>query len=260
MLPSAAAEATGPRPDPARGLFETMLVLDGWPVELGAHLARLGASLRALYGAPLPADARGLVVQIVRGEGPARLRLDVAADDDGALAADVRLAPVDEAILFPPWERGVEFAPFVVPGGIGAHKWADRRLLERLDAAAAPRLSLLLDRDATVLEASRGSVFAVLDGVLVTPAADGRILPGVTRGRVLALAAALGIPTREEVVSFERLRAADEVFLTGGVRGIEPARACDGAPGWTSGPVTARLSRALRQAWTGESDHEEDCA
>jgi para-aminobenzoate synthetase/4-amino-4-deoxychorismate lyase len=248
-LPSSAAEVPGPRPEPARGVFETLLVLDGRPVELDAHLARLEASVRALYGRPAPAVARELIVDGARGSGPARLRLGVAPDG-GELQAGVRIAAVDEALLFPDWERGLELHPVVVAGGIGAHKWADRRLLEHADAGVAPRLALILDRDGTVLEASRGSVFAVLDGVLVTPAADGRILPGVTRGRVLALAAALGIPCREEIVSFERLRAADEVFLTGAVRGIEPVRGCDGAAGWAAGPVTARLSRELRDTWT----------
>jgi para-aminobenzoate synthetase/4-amino-4-deoxychorismate lyase len=231
-------------------VFETLLVLDGRPVELDAHLERLEASVRALYEMPAPPEARELIVDRARGAGPARLRLDVAPDDGGALRAGVRIADVDEALLFPDWERGLELAPVVVAGGIGAHKWADRRLLEHADAGVAPRLALLVDRDGTVLEGSRGSVFGVLDGVLVTPAADGRILPGVTRGRVLALAAARGIPCREEVVSFERLRTADEVFLTGAVRGIEPVRGCDGAPGWPAGPVTAGLSRELRDTWT----------
>jgi para-aminobenzoate synthetase/4-amino-4-deoxychorismate lyase len=249
-LPSSAAEVPGPRPEPARGVFETLLVLSGRPVELDAHLARLDASVRGLYGAPAPAGARELIVDGARGAATARLRLDVAPDERGELQAGARIAAVDEALLFPEWQRGLELHPVVVAGGIGAHKWADRRLLEHADAGVAPRLALLVDRDGTVLEASRGSVFAVLDGVLVTPAADGRILPGVTRGRVLALAAARGIPCREDVVSFERLRAADEVFLTGAVRGIEPVRGCAGAPAWAAGPLTAELSRDLRDLWT----------
>ena len=38
-----------PRPDPAAGLYETVLVEGGTPRRLDAHLARLAASLRALY-------------------------------------------------------------------------------------------------------------------------------------------------------------------------------------------------------------------
>jgi para-aminobenzoate synthetase / 4-amino-4-deoxychorismate lyase len=235
-----------PLPEPERGIFETLLVLVGRPVELDLHMARLGRSLGELYDAATPADARELVFAAAAETELGRLRFDVSPQDGNG----VRVADVDAALVFPSFGAALELHAVEVPGWNGAHKWADRRLLEHADAGVAPRLALILDRDGTVLEASRGSVFAVLDGVLVTPAADGRILPGVTRGRVLALAAALGIPCREEIVSFERLRAADEVFLTGAVRGIEPVRGCEGASGWAAGPVTARLSRELRDTWT----------
>ncbi len=46
--------------------------------------------------------------------------------------------------------------------------------------------------------------------------------------RVLEIAGALGIETREEPLARDDLLAADEVFLTGSVRGIEPAASLDG--------------------------------
>src|SRR3954462_13247265 len=217
---SSVAEAAGPRPEPRAGVFETLLVLAGRPCELDAHLARLDASTRALFGVAAPANARRLVLERARGAGPARLRATVAPDDGGAPATAVALAPVDPGSVLPGWDRGVELAPLVVPGGIGAHKWADRRLLAGAEADAAPRLPLLLDDDGAVLEASRGNVFAVYEGVLCTPPADGRILPGVTRARVLLIATALGIPVREEPVALDRLAGATEVFLTGAIRGV----------------------------------------
>src|SRR5215218_1872712 len=45
-----------PRPDPAGGVFSTLLVRDGLALAADAHLARLGASVAELYGAALPAD------------------------------------------------------------------------------------------------------------------------------------------------------------------------------------------------------------
>jgi para-aminobenzoate synthetase/4-amino-4-deoxychorismate lyase len=137
----------------------------------------------------------------------------------------------------------------VVEGGIGAHKWADRRLLAAAESDLAPRVPLLRDGDGTVLEASRGNVFAVLQGVLVTPPADGRILPGVTRRRVLELATGLGLPVREEVLPFERLGEATELFLTGAVRGIEPVSACDDVFAGAEPQITSQLTDALRQRW-----------
>jgi branched-subunit amino acid aminotransferase/4-amino-4-deoxychorismate lyase len=50
-------------------------------------------------------------------------------------------------------------------------------------------------------------------------------------------------------VSVEALAAADEVFLTGAVRGVEPVRACGGVSAWDFGPVTARVAAELRGIW-----------
>jgi para-aminobenzoate synthetase / 4-amino-4-deoxychorismate lyase len=234
-------------PDPAAGVFETFLVDDGRAFELDAHLARLASSLEELYGQALPVDAAELVADGAAGLSLGRLRLDVRPDAEGT-STSVRTAEVDPAIVFPDWSGAIELAPFEVPGGIGAHKWADRRLLEQADAASEPAVSLLVDADGTVLEASRSCVFLVVDGALVTPAADGRILPGVTRARVIELARALGIEVREERVPLELLSTADEAFATGAVRGVEPVRGCTGVREWEPGPVTARISSALRRA------------
>src|SRR6185295_19839873 len=92
------------------------------------------------------------------------------------------------------------------------------------------------------------------DGTLVTPPADGRILPGVTRRRVLLLAAELDIPVREEAVPFDRLGAADGMFLTGAVRGIEPVRGCDGTVVGPDEEITPLLARELRRYWERDAD------
>ena len=100
-----------------------------------------------------------------------------------------------------------------------------------------------------MLEASRGNVFAVRDGALVTPPADGRILPGVTRARVLLVAEALGIPAREETFDLRTMLDSAEVFLTGAVRGIEPVRGCDGALVASAERVGPALARELHRQW-----------
>jgi para-aminobenzoate synthetase / 4-amino-4-deoxychorismate lyase len=234
--------AHGSRPDRQRGVFETLLVLDGRPVELGAHMARLRASLGALFGAPIPGGAHEALLERSHGLRVGRARLDVAPTGSGGLEARVRTAPVDPAIVFPGIDRGARLVPLTVPGGWGAHKWADRELLD----AHAPEggVSLIVDHDGTVLEASRANVFIVEDGAILTPPADGRILPGVTRARVIGL-----LPVREEIVPLERLAAADEVFLTGAVRGIEPVSVCEGARVWTEAAVTGAAAAALRRHW-----------
>jgi para-aminobenzoate synthetase / 4-amino-4-deoxychorismate lyase len=233
------------------GVFETTLVVDGGALALDRHLARLEVSVWELYRQPAPADARGLVEEAAGGTALGRLRLTVAPGAGGKLAAEASVAPVDEREVFPAWDLAVELAPTVVPGGVGAHKWADRRLLERAEADLAPALPLIVDDDGSALEASRGNLFVAIGGTLVTPAADGRLLPGITRQRAIETAQALGFAVREQALDLEALAGADEAFLTGAVRGVEPVRACAGVAAWGEGPFTALVAAALRLVWDG---------
>ena len=51
---------------------------------------------------------------------------------------------------------------------------------------------LIEDVDGDVLETDSANVFAVIGGVLHTPPADGRLLPGIARDAVLRAAARQG--------------------------------------------------------------------
>jgi para-aminobenzoate synthetase/4-amino-4-deoxychorismate lyase len=89
----------------------------------------------------------------------------------------------------------------------------------------------------------------VAGGVVVTPPTDGRILPGVARARTIELARAAGIEVVERPLTLDELAAADEVFMTGGVRGVEPVGGCAGLAAWDSGEFTARVAAELQAAW-----------
>jgi para-aminobenzoate synthetase / 4-amino-4-deoxychorismate lyase len=229
------------QPDPAHGVFETMLVRDGRPLELAAHLARLGASVARLYGVPDVPGVAELVLDHARGLRLGRLRVTATPGGSGEIVTDVRRAPVDDTLVFPGYGRAVRLRPLAVPGGLGAHKWADRRVLEAADDGDT--VPLVVDDD-SALEAARANLFVVEDGTIFTPPADGRILPGVTRRRVMEL-----MPVSEEAISLDRLVAADEVFLSGSVRGIEPVRDCQGVGAWPDGRVTMLVAGELRRLW-----------
>ena len=63
------------------------------------------------------------------------------------------------------------------------------------------------------------------DGVLLTPPADGRLLPGIARAAVLADPGAHGhAAAREERLDLGRLRAADAIAVTSALTGgLQPA-------------------------------------
>ena len=237
------------QPDPSRGIFETMLVHAGLPVELDAHLGRLGASLRELYGLPLPSSAETSARDAAAEPALGRLRLTVAPNAEGGLAVEAAARAVESEAVFPAWEHGAALRSIPAGNGLGPHKWVDRALLHEAEEAEPGTVPLLVDGDGVALEAGRANLFAARGGVLVTPPADGRILPGIARARTIELAREAGIEVREGLLSLDDLRDADEVFLTGSVRGIEPARSLDGAPLPRSGEVTGRLAGALRRLW-----------
>src|SRR5205823_2560400 len=76
--------------------------------------------------------------------------------------------------------------------------------------------------DGTLSEGSRTSLFGVLHGQVLTAPNSHAILPGITRGLVLSLAARAAIPVREQVLKQDDLGAVSELFLTGTTSEVLP--------------------------------------
>ena len=232
-------------PRPAAGVFTSLLVTGGATRGLAAHLARLESSVRDLYGKDLPASLPADLARCLAAGPSGRLRITVRPVG-GPLQATVEVVP-----LSPPATgikpTAITLSPVTVPGGIGARKYRDRRLLAELAAQAGtgPDQHLLLtDETGELLETDRANVFAVIDGVLLTPPADGRLLPGTTRAAVLRAARDRGILVGQKPLTFDELTEASEVFVTNAVVGVLPVKAI-GDRTWPPGPVTAALAAAL---------------
>jgi para-aminobenzoate synthetase/4-amino-4-deoxychorismate lyase len=200
------------RPDPAAGVFETVLVESGVALHLDAHLARLTASVSALYGAQLDPGAFERAWGAAEGAA-GRSRLRILASTDGLV--EITVAPAPAASQEP-----VVLVAYEVPGGLGPHKWRDRRLVDELTDREPGTVPLLVDSDGSVLEASYANVWIVEGEAPITPPADGRILPGITRARLLAAEPS----AREEAIDLERLGRAERVFVTSSVGGLREAR------------------------------------
>jgi para-aminobenzoate synthetase/4-amino-4-deoxychorismate lyase len=222
-------------------VFETMLARDGRVQALDLHLQRLGQAVSELYGARLPDGLADRVRTTASTSGePSRVRIDAIPRDD-LLDVSIVASAAHTA-------RAVTLWPVVVPGGVGPYKWRDRRLLEALDDGV--RVPLILDAD-ELLEAGRMNVWIVEGRTLVTPPADGRLLPGVTRALVLELAPALGLDTSTEAIPLERARAADAIFVTSSIRHATSANLFGRAAGGQEHPFVARIREAVRDVeWT----------
>jgi branched-subunit amino acid aminotransferase/4-amino-4-deoxychorismate lyase len=263
------------------GLFETMKVAHGRVWRLDDHLARLARSavLLRLTGRLETAPLAEVVRQALERSGlsDARIRLTVTGGDLNLLArgeaAPARHDPTILVAVQPPtrypedfFTKGIRVTVADAKANpldpFAGHKtlWYWPRLAE-LQAAAAKGAGEALWFSVTNHLACGcvSNAFAVRDGKLLTPFARGEepngalpspVLPGVTRGRMLELAAAAGIPLERRMMTYDDLSGADEIFLTNTswgvlpVVGVEAVEVGRGKPG----PVTARL----REAWLAD--------
>ena len=107
--------------------------------------------------------------------------------------------------------------------------------------------AVLVNSAGDVAEGPGFNVFAVVEGVLITP--DSGVLEGISRRTVLEMAQSAKLPLRVQPLSVAALRAASEVFLSstgGGVVGVSQVDgvAVGGRAAGDFGPVTRQLQAA----------------
>ena len=87
--------------------------------------------------------------------------------------------------------------------------------------------AIMLDYEGHVSEGSGENIFLVEGEKLFTPAMSSSNLKGITRDTIMTVARDLGYEVVEEIISRERLYAADEVFFTGTAAEVTPIRSID---------------------------------
>lgn len=243
----------------ADACYEVTFVVEGVPIALDRHLARLQRGLDELR---IDADAASLAP--IHHELIERNRLDRVPSASVYVQVTRGVAPRSHA--FPPDARptvlvraapnaGVPDAALVEGNRAITHpdeRWGrvDLKTVGLLPNVLAQQAAVdagvddvILHRDGIVTEGSRTNVHGVFDGVVVTAPADHRILAGVTRGIVLELATADGIEVVERSWTLDELAAADEVYMSSTTAGVRPIVEIDGRPvgDGRRGPVTERL-------------------
>ncbi len=262
-------------------VYEVVRTYRGRPFELAAHLRRLSHSAERI-GLELPWDARRTEAELLRtleaarGEDPpdagaapwnageryARLVMTRGGGEiglDPALAVDPKAIVIVQPLRAPPLSAyrdgvavrvvGVEHvSPQVVDLTAKTGNYLSHVLALREARARGAHEALMLDRDGFVTEGTTSNVFAVRGGAVLTPPLVAGILEGVTRGIVIGLARALGIPVREEPLRPAHLEAAEEIFITSSAREVLPVTRLGDRPvgGGRPGPLTSRLHQAYR--------------
>lgn len=107
--------------------------------------------------------------------------------------------------------------------------------------------ALVRDMLGNVAETGSTNIFMVKDGRVVTPAANGTFLAGITRQRSLTLLKEAGFEVAEATLSVADFMAADEIFSTGNHSKVVPVIRIEDRD-LQPGPVAKKL-RELYWAW-----------
>lgn len=105
--------------------------------------------------------------------------------------------------------------------------------------------AIMLNKEGYVADASGENLFAVRDGVLMTPPLSACPLAGITRASIMTLARDLSIPVLERDLARTDLYTADEAFLTGTAAELVPIRSVDDRDLGDPGPLTKKLSEVF---------------
>jgi branched-chain amino acid aminotransferase len=234
------------------GVFETVKAVHGRPFALTRHLNRLTSSAKGL-GLPEPdhdrirravstvlVDVREPLVRIriTWTAGPAPLGSDrgdpadyagptlVVAVSDGVTRADT------VAVATVPWPRNERSAV----AGLKTTSYAEN-VVALADAHRRGASEAVFANTRGVLcEGTGSNIFYVLDGQVVTPTLSSGCLAGVTRALVIEWCDVV-----ESDGPMEVLQQADEVFLAGTTRDVQPVHRVDERDLGAAGPLTQQV-------------------
>jgi branched-chain amino acid aminotransferase len=87
--------------------------------------------------------------------------------------------------------------------------------------------ALVADALGNIAETGTSNVFMAKDGAVMTPAANGTFLNGITRQRVIKLLRDGGVPVLEGTLRYEDFLEADEIFTSGNYSKVMPVLRID---------------------------------
>ncbi|MBN1526297.1 MAG: aminotransferase class IV [Candidatus Omnitrophica bacterium] len=249
------------------GLFETMRSYDGAVFRMREHLERLFGGLTVMK-IKCPYDRKYLedaVYKCLEANGLKESNVRLTVTRGASLTGSFSHADLKPNVVI--ITRQLELPKRAYERGVAATIAAIRQndqspvarlktlnflpyIIARMNAKEAGfDDAILLNTRGHVAEGTTANIFMVKHGHLMTPSLDCGILPGVTRGAVLAVAAAGGIKVKEGHFSQRDLTAADEVFLTNSVIELLPVvRIAKGKIGkGEPGELTKRLHGMYRE-------------
>jgi branched-chain amino acid aminotransferase len=245
------------------GVFETIKVVRGVPFALTRHLARLGRSAAGLgLAEPDLEQIRAGAMAVIESSGQAelaRMRITVTggiaplgSERGGSpLTAIVALAGAKAPtpwvdVVTVPWPRNEHGAL----SGLKTTSYGENvRALAYANEHGGSE-AIFPNTAGNLCEGTGTNVFVVSDGRLLTPPLSAGCLAGVTRALVIEWSEAT-----EQDLPMSALAEADEAFLTGTTRDVQPIRWVDGrALAAAPGPVTRKAAEVFAMRAAESSD------
>lgn len=237
------------------GLFESIRVIKGKPVNLKHHITRLFEGAKCLkmrtpsfYS---PEFFEKLIVELlersdIRYGGRCRLSLDrisggTYTPESNEVEYFIEVYPLENN-YFQLNPKGLEIDLYMdmkKPKNYLSGFKTKNGLIYVLASIAAKEKGvddfLLHNENGGIIEATSSNVFVVSNGVLYTPGLEEGCLAGTMRMQVINLALENGIKVYECNLMPQNLLVADEIFLTNAIHGVK----------WVSGYRTKRYVNTM---------------
>lgn len=225
------------------GVYEVIPVYNGKLFCLERHIARLLNSLTEIHLFDAVADVnwQELLVEAVSrsGDSLASLYIQVTRGSDSQRSFVYPSVPSPTIFIMvnpAPGLARTEIVPIKLVC-LEDFRW-DRGHIKTISLIAAGMLKnraiaagandAVLIKNGEVTEATSANLFAVINGVLVTPPKSTKLLHGITRDVVVELAQANDLAFEERSLTPDELKTADELFITSSTMEAWPVSHLDG--------------------------------
>lgn len=241
------------------GLFETIEVVQGQPVFLSLHLARLKTGCQTLK-IPYP-DKTLLLDEITRvskdcKQGVIKLMLTRGSGGRGYRQPEL-LKPTRITALHPYPDhpdcyktQGIQTRFCSTRLGLNPllaglkHNNRLEQVLARTEWQDEFQEGLMLNLNEHVIEGTMSNLFVIKDQIVYTPEISVSGIKGVMRQLILDIASQMRIPIRETTLTADFVLQADELFVCNSVIGIWPIKSLE-HKSYSVGLMTQKIMTAL---------------
>ena len=222
------------------GLFESIRILNGKPINMVNHFNRMVEGAKAIkmrfptfFTVEFFEDKVNELIALsnIKEGGKCRISLDRALGgtyipETNEISYFIEVYPY-ESNYFELNSKGYEvdiYREIKKQKNFLSNFKTKNGLLYVMAAIAAKEKGLddylLINEKDAVIESSNSNLFVVSNGVLYTPSLEDGCLAGTMRMQVINIALTHGIKVYECAILPQNLLAADEIFLTNAIRGI----------------------------------------